>query len=375
MNDTVTRKSGTTRVNDGSTLPKEILAVCIDKSTPSHLRQISSGFYSMESGSDDGVCDSLSRAFREIGLKEVGTNRELSASDTAAQVDGWVQRSCDQTASEEETDVDPFEDDVTEAADTYQVEVLDEDDVTEAADTDQVEVLDEDEETWTSRVAVKRCSSLKSSCLTDSDSSRRTKKAVRFADSLGLDLIKVRHVFKFDAPTETEPTLRRLGRRRDSLAPASAGRSRRRLFVSPCFPQPGSCASFISRVMSQKIMLERESFDQSSCVLSGHIRVCNLHFEKRVTVRVTFDGWHNCSEVPAVYEASDTAADMTDRFAFRIPMPPGFGTGAGDRAALCVRYDTLGQTFWDSNYGENYTFDCLPLGWEDSDDESLASFS
>ncbi|KAK3890412.1 hypothetical protein Pcinc_005630 [Petrolisthes cinctipes] len=46
---------------------------------------------------------------------------------------------------------------------------------------------------------------------------------------------------------------------------------------------------------------------------------------------------------------------LTDRFSFLL-----WGSFLQDNGALlfCVKYQTLGQEFWDNNYGRNYSLQC-----------------
>uniref|UniRef100_A0A1I8FU81 CBM21 domain-containing protein n=2 Tax=Macrostomum lignano TaxID=282301 RepID=A0A1I8FU81_9PLAT len=208
----------------------------------------------------------------------------------------------------------------------------------------------------------RRSSSMKSQ-KTPPGTPNQMKKVVRFADAFGLDLAYVKHVFDTENPPVIPPQATRDLDLPEATAAAISRLRRpepleRRLFSSPCFAQPGGCASFMSRVLAQRVVLERASATQPSGRIHGLVRVANLGFEKSVMAHATFDGWRSCIDVPAVYvEGSSTGA--TDQFSFTLPLPQSFGVG--DRVFLCVRYCIGGETFWDNNFGENYAFDCFAV--------------
>uniref|UniRef100_A0A8C2TUP7 Protein phosphatase 1 regulatory subunit 3E n=1 Tax=Coturnix japonica TaxID=93934 RepID=A0A8C2TUP7_COTJA len=156
------------------------------------------------------------------------------------------------------------------------------------------------------------------------------RKTVRFADSLGLELISVRHFCDLNpVPFGPPPPP-----------------------LEPLFqPHPGNGPGFTERVRQHKVRLEWVRCE--AAVLRGAVRVLNLAYEKAVSVRYTLDRWASCSEVPAAYQPAGTADGITDRFAFHLPLGP---AAAGSDAALefAVRYRVAGAEYWDNNGGSNY---------------------
>lgn len=143
------------------------------------------------------------------------------------------------------------------------------------------------------------------------------------------------------------------------------------------FPDPLSMPDFLPRLLAQCVLLEGVRAE-GSCV-SGTIRVLNLAYEKRVSVRYTWDFWATEHEARASYAASaGRDRDHADRFAFRLPLPVPLSAGMVLEFALC--YLVGGKEFWDNNQGRNYSLrpppcvaeedelpspiqDCCETGW------------
>ncbi|XP_048371950.1 protein phosphatase 1 regulatory subunit 3E-like [Sphaerodactylus townsendi] len=189
------------------------------------------------------------------------------------------------------------------------------------------------------------------------------RKTVRFADSLGLELIAVRHFCQADVPHVPPPPAplpaSPLPRAADLLKtrkPPALGELEPVLFgppagpaLEPLFPpQPGSSAGFLERVRQSKVRLE--AVRAEAAALRGSVRVLNLAYEKAVSVRYTLNRWASSHEVPAAYLPPGHAGDgLTDRFVFRLPV------GAGATCLeFALRYRVAGAEYWDNNDGHNY---------------------
>ncbi|XP_061450262.1 protein phosphatase 1 regulatory subunit 3E-like [Rhineura floridana] len=191
------------------------------------------------------------------------------------------------------------------------------------------------------------------------------RKTVRFADSLGLELIAVRHFCQADVPRVPAPLAASPFARGAAAAdllktrkPPALGELEPVLFgppapvLEPLFPpQPGSSAGFGERVREQKVKLEWVR--PEAVGLRGAVRVLNLAYEKSVSVRYTLNRWASCNEVPATYlpppPAGHAGDGLTDRFAFHLPV--GEGTTLLEFA---VRYCVADTEYWDNNDGHNY---------------------
>ncbi|KAK6467814.1 protein phosphatase 1 regulatory subunit 3E [Huso huso] len=202
-----------------------------------------------------------------------------------------------------------------------------------------------------------------------------TRKRVRFADWLGLELTSVIHYSQqsqdqdsdsekegSDWSTQDTPTASK-----EPMTWPSQHLPSQSCFAEPQFSDPVSRPEFHSLVRERRICLESARVE-SLCV-SGSARVLNLAFQKEVCVRYSLDNWATYSEIQASYlpPSRDTygfgIGDSVgmDRFHFRLPLPPRdppyLKTGHPEQLpslefALCYR--VLGQEYWDSNEGVNY---------------------
>ncbi|CAM4646975.1 unnamed protein product [Caretta caretta] len=178
-----------------------------------------------------------------------------------------------------------------------------------------------------------------------------SRKRVRFADALGLELASVRHYWPAELPQVPERVHTQL--RRDALrhfAPLRPFQDPQdplegRLLLAPCFWDPLGLPDFGARLGAQGVCLE--GVRAGGMGVAGTLRVLNLAYEKRVSVRYSWDGWASYREAPAAY-AGPSAGPPSDRFAFRLPLPPG-GT-----LEFALRCHVGGQELWDNNAGQNY---------------------
>ncbi|XP_067389241.1 protein phosphatase 1 regulatory subunit 3E [Emydura macquarii macquarii] len=183
------------------------------------------------------------------------------------------------------------------------------------------------------------------------------RKRVRFADALGLELASVRRYWPAELPQVPERVHTQL--RRDALRhfaplrpfpPHGQDPQATRPALAPCFRDPLALPDFRARLGAQGVCLE--GVRAGGLGVAGTLRVLNLAYEKWVSVRYTWDGWASCREAPAAYAgpaAGPPTSPPADRFAFRLPLPPG---GALEFALRCRVRD---QELWDNNGGQNYT--------------------
>jgi len=197
-----------------------------------------------------------------------------------------------------------------------------------------------------------------SSPLSSSSSSwpRTTRKRVWFADDVGLDLVTIR---RYELPVPS-PTVA------DHVPLQSPGcRRRMRLRLEPGFRQPWlDPAGLRCRLDRDAVALESASSRGSGLQFAGTVLVANVAFEKRITVRCTFDFWRSFVDIVAVYVTSGCPG--TDLFAFEVqpdtsaiadhPWP----RQNGGRFEFAVRYqyrahsDAVWMERWDNNNGRNY---------------------
>ncbi|XP_050705344.1 glycogen-binding subunit 76A-like [Eriocheir sinensis] len=211
------------------------------------------------------------------------------------------------------------------------------------------------------KMRIKRSSSLK--CGKTPPGTPGRKKIVRFADMLGLDLAAVRTFLGGGVPHVPRSAFwdlqveKRAAGRGSVTADAAMLVERHaavpRRVLTPLFQQPGLHGNFLERVRTQRVVVESVDVGDDMSV-RGVVRVLNLDFHKTVVVRYTFDHWRNHHETTATY--IDGSYDgLTDQFSFLL-----WGSFLQDNGALvfCVRYHSLGQDFWDNNFGRNYSLQC-----------------
>lgn len=111
--------------------------------------------------------------------------------------------------------------------------------------------------------------------------------------------------------------------------------------------EPAREPDFAARLQAQRICLERA--EAGPLGVAGSVRVLDLAYEKRVSVRWSADGWRSQREAPAAYAGPAPPPPRADRFSFRLPAPP-----VGGALLFALRYRVTGHEFWDNNSGRDY---------------------
>ncbi|KAM5194219.1 protein phosphatase 1 regulatory subunit 3E [Mantella aurantiaca] len=207
--------------------------------------------------------------------------------------------------------------------------------------------------------------------------SPETRKRVRFADALGLELESVRHFRREDMPQIPQHVTHRLQK---ELLQQIGGTCSSREDVSWCKARHVISPSWtVEPETLEKQTWERSAWDQQtwdqrvclqnmrceSCFLWGSVRVLDLAYEKRVTVRYTLDGWLTYQETHALYAArlchGGAGHPGTDLFTFRLPLPPRDQPQLSTlQFAIC--YQVGDEEFWDNNKGKNYSLNLSNAG-------------
>lgn len=209
-----------------------------------------------------------------------------------------------------------------------------------------------DEEEYERVPRVRRCSSLKTGKTPPGTPGR--KKIVRFADVLGLDLADVR-TFLDEVPKVPRSAYEDLDVTMSSQT-LQLGPPLEKVLV-PLFQQPGCLPGFFDRLRDNQVCLESAAVtDPSSLTITGCVRVRNLDFHKSVHVRYSLDSWRTYSDLTATY-VENSCDGFSDKFSFMM-----FGNSlqVGQSIQMAIRFQAKGEQFWDSNYGANYCFQCLP---------------
>ncbi|XP_025961106.1 protein phosphatase 1 regulatory subunit 3D [Dromaius novaehollandiae] len=198
---------------------------------------------------------------------------------------------------------------------------------------------------------------------------------VRFADALGLELTEVKVFQTGEDPSVPLHVLSRLSINSD-LWCSSLDLEFTMQCLVPDFQQPADCTDFSARLQEQQVCLERVT--SSDLGLSGTIQVCNIAFEKKVSVRYTFNQWKSVHEVCAHWHNSipeKNGQAQVDVFTFFLPVPP-FLLHLCSVVQFAARYQVNGQEYWDNNRGKNYSFTCwnYPLKMPRECEESWIHF-
>lgn len=179
-----------------------------------------------------------------------------------------------------------------------------------------------------------------------------SQKKVRFADSLGLELISVRHFNDGDEPDVPERILAKLPKGHlhlnhlDTKFPRPVTHA---MFMELEFTNPGTLPGFEQKVREVKVLLETVEADEFS--LSGFVRVLNLAFEKSVSLRYSLNNWISFMDSLASY-VPNSSDGITDKFCFKIVMPTYLDNGG--TLQFAIKYCVGGQEYWDNNNGNNY---------------------
>lgn len=209
---------------------------------------------------------------------------------------------------------------------------------------------------------VRRCSSLKTG--KTPPGTPGSKKIVRFADALGLDLAECR-TFLDEIPKVP------ISAYEDLSVDISESSSDTQLFqemnkfhgikvdkiLMPLFQQPGGMLNFLDRVRDNQVCLENAVVDDPVLFsIKGTVRVRNLDFHKSVHIRYTLNSWKTFSDVQATY-VENSCDGFSDKFTFILYAHT---LSVGQRLEFACRFQSKGCQYWDNNCGVNYCFQCLP---------------
>ncbi|CAJ0583096.1 unnamed protein product, partial [Mesorhabditis spiculigera] len=180
------------------------------------------------------------------------------------------------------------------------------------------------------------------------------KKSVRFADDCGEELctVKVMTEPQYHPPSIPEHVLRR---HHADLSYLQEEKTQPTTLWIPMFTQPAAdFVKFRERLDTSNVALENVVMRNELRKLEGTIKVTNIAFEKKVLVRFTTNGWRSYNEKAAVFQPS--TSKTYDTFAFELELPA--VAPKDSLLEFCIRYDTAGLQFWDSNLGANYKLKC-----------------
>lgn len=104
---------------------------------------------------------------------------------------------------------------------------------------------------------------------------------------------------------------------------------------------------------NRDLCLESLEIAADSRSLKGTALLRNLAFEKRLSVRFTFDDWQTVSEVTGEWQSTLNGGQI-DRWSFRIKLDDMLARIEDKKLFLALKYTVAGREIWDSNNGNNY---------------------
>lgn len=181
-------------------------------------------------------------------------------------------------------------------------------------------------------------------------------KRVVFADTRGLSLTAVREFSEREEPSDLDllPSLQGLGSMTEDCYCCTVSTCCPGTNLKLGFPQPSAdFQAFRAKLAESMVILENCSINEQA--LSGTVRVKNIHFQKDVRVRITFDSWQSYKDFPCSYVQERFGGPQTDIFEFDISIPKVLD--AKRKIEFCLRYLPGGHNkpFWDNNNGGNYS--------------------
>ncbi|CAF1503883.1 unnamed protein product [Rotaria magnacalcarata] len=192
------------------------------------------------------------------------------------------------------------------------------------------------------------------------------KKAVRFADMLGLDLESIRYMTPPDQSANLLKQecirikleqLRQAKNQLNSLTTSlndTKKSTKQYYLVSKHFTSP---TNIIPLIYDRQVMLECLYTKDSAAY--GTVRVHNISFEKRVFTRLTDNEWQTSQDIYG-WHSMNYENNNTDTFTFEIRLKKyDDSTTVPKQINFAICLQAANQEFWDNNLGWNYVLDVL----------------
>lgn len=222
-----------------------------------------------------------------------------------------------------------------------------------------------------------------------SDKPKKMKKSVRFADAIGLNLVKIVTFLLY--PNESDTSMIEDDYHREYESEDSFEDSDEELDLNTfefnnvysmwrsCFEQPNLKANFYEQLNDKKVILE--SIQANKNVLEGTVRVKNISYHKKISLRYTFNDWNTHNDLTCEFNRSFNYDHvLTDQFKFSFKITESLFAKLLEenkysssstcstlfKVQFAVCYETYNDEtqlesidkYWDNNDLNNYCFEC-----------------
>lgn len=98
-----------------------------------------------------------------------------------------------------------------------------------------------------------------------------------------------------------------------------------------------------------QVKVALEDIEVRNFSVNGKVKVRNMGYHKKITIRYSMDGWSSYQDVVGWY-ISGSHTDFADTFGFEFSLPETDDC----KLEFAICFSVHGVEFWDNNNGENY---------------------
>ena len=184
-----------------------------------------------------------------------------------------------------------------------------------------------------------------------SEQKSKKRKSVRFLDSVGQPLTKIK---EFNESEELMEKIQQFEKAERDLSKDDISDDSSQPIFRFAFTQPAAnYLQFRQTLEKRFVSLENVHF-QGPRQFCGTVKVKNCAFEKKVFLRITFNSWESSSDIQCLYVDNGlTVKTMYDTFKFEVLIPSSWHTY--HKIQFCCCFLENGREHWDNNDGYNYS--------------------
>ncbi len=206
------------------------------------------------------------------------------------------------------------------------------------------------------------------------DAKKETKKFVRFADSLGLDLVSIKVINKENNVVSHNDTTMFHTDNNEIKQPLKVSFNQKHyLVLIPCFTLSKYFYNDSTQTLNCKLI--DYLFDNENKILKFLIRVKNISYEKKVFIRFSINNWKSFQDIGAIYTNSTNLRvkpnvnlsignNQYNNFNCILSINNYLSKNVTDtdgvfKIEYAVCYKSNENYYWDNNNGNNYIFQCF----------------